>query len=394
MTYVRLNETTESASGARTEVQRRESLPAPYSPQVVQLGGFGDTKSNWKSWIIAAYRTRTPGISTATTLLSHAATPPADGDAWVAALPTMSCSEMCRSIGLGYDAAAICAAFDEALGVSSGQGWLIARQDLVYDLAAEEAKKWEVATCADRASTDGGGAICTARDGSTQIRCFNNADPTLAPVVMASGRCPAGTGGMAAGPGVVTRGTTVVRTTMAVVTTGLRGRVVDSAGRGIAGAAVVLAPAVPAGTRAMLTPTNRLQQSTADASGNFTVKAAPGSYDVTVSATGYTPMKSAGVVVGATGITDGGVVTMSPVADAAAAAAAEEAARQAREAAAAQAAADAAAAAEMERQRQAALAKTEEEEAWYKSPWVWLIGGAVVIGGSYLVWQSMQEKKA
>lgn len=331
-------------------------------------GGFGDVRTDWRNWIRSAYRGTTPGLSTAAMIYDKALTKPANPDAWVASLPSKSCADLARSIGQSFDTTAICAAFDEALGVASGVGWNVVREEIRLDLAAAEAKRWETATCADRVVADGGGSVCTAGDGLQQVRCYNPTTGVM-DTYADNRRCPGGTGGMPRTLTVVAR-PKVLQTLRPVVAPGpskpvVSGYVVGPDGTGIVGANVQLRqPMVEPG--AMMISTFA-PSTTTDFSGAFLLEPKPSTYEVVVTATGFNEAVFGPITVPATGSVDVGALALEatavlpppPV--------------------------ECSEGKVLDPVTGECVAAPVVAKPWYKSPLVWVIGGVVVVGGGYLL---------
>lgn len=347
------------------------------------FGGFGDVGTDWKNWIRASFRGTTPGLSTATMIYDHAVSRPADVDAWIARLPSMSCAEMARSIGQSFDTTAICAAFDEIVP----GGWNTAREDIRLELAAAESRKWETATCSDRAVTDGGGSVCTADDGAQQVRCYNPRTGVV-DTYPAGTRCPGGTGGMpvtfVSRPKEMT--TTVSSGTGKPV---LQGRVVDPDGVPVAGATVRLT-AVGGSMGAALKST------TTDASGMFSMQPSAGTYDLVVGMAGFNNVRFSPITVPSSGTTTTADLVLETTAtigggDDLPPSSCPEG--QVLDTLTGECVDIGSACPEGQMLDSATgtcvPVSTDEEgtgaKPWYKSPWTWVIGGAVVVGGVYFL---------
>jgi len=163
------------------------------------FGSFGGTQDDWQRLIGAAHRGATPGLSVLAVLLEIGASPPSTGDAvtaWLAQVPSMTCAQIARSIGLAYATEMLCAAFDLALAVEpAGAGWGVIREEVRAEIAAAEALESADATCADRAIADGGGSVCTSADGAQQVRCYNPDTGSMS-IFPSGSPCPPGMGGV------------------------------------------------------------------------------------------------------------------------------------------------------------------------------------------------------
>ena len=339
--------------------------------------GFGSLESDWEKSIKAAAEKGNPGVGLLQLLNTEAVTPldPATAayTAWVRRLLTLSCADAARSIGRGSMTAEICTAFDNVLvDGASGSGWPAAQAMITEGLAAQDAIKWRRATCLDRADADGGGEVCTAADGSQQVRCWNSATGAW-DNYSADHRCP-GYGGSVA-PGIAPVAKTVTATFSPSATSGLKGRVTDSSGAGVSGAQVRVRLASGFGA-----------STTTDAAGNFVLTLSVGTYtllitspsgnasvsNVTVSAANTTDIGSILVKSGPAwsggSLTPTGGPTSCPsgqLLDPVTGLCIE--------------------------QKTGAVAS----RPWYKAWWFWVpVGTVVVVGGSYLAWRATRKEHA
>lgn len=206
-------------------------------------------------------------------LFNNRASDPPNMETWPKGL---DCYGMARSIGLGYDAPAICSRI--------GPVWAEIQTYIAAKIAAEAAAMWEDATCNDRVVAEGGGSICTAADGTTRVSCYHTDGSE--PTILASGPCPPGTGGVP--PRFVSKSMVKLRTPTLIPPSGSKttdkpvvvGRIVGPDGVAIAGALVKFKP--PGVVLLMA-----VKSATTDASGAFSFTTSAGDYELLVSAAGF-----------------------------------------------------------------------------------------------------------
>lgn len=158
---------------------------------------------------------------------------------------------------------------------------------------------------------------------------------------------------------------------------GVRAKVVDPSGNGIAGASAQLRPAGSMGT---LFST---KTATTDLGGNFVIWATAGTYDLVVSAPGYQTFNLTGVVVPQQGFATVSLIQLSLPAPAAPSDAAGDG----------EAATDLAPPANG---NGSAPAVTPAAVPWYKRWWVWAVAGGalvVLIGGVVLATRRKKESR-
>lgn len=247
-----------------------------------------------------------------------------------------------------------------------------------------------------RPVADGGGFVVgEARAGYTGLYCLcpsntpaGRVDPvtgtTLPPpsdaAPLANGRCPAGYGGVpVSAPMMYTA--PIIPHFVPSTTTGIAGRVVDASGAPVAGATIWIPPFTRAATAA---------------DGRFSIVRKAGTYSLSVSKAGYQDVPAFDVTV-----TSGGVTTLSDVVLLVAGAVDEErdeglprcppgtALDPATGACvSAEAPPDCADPANAWMVECGGSGTYKVEEPWYKSPWVWVAGGLVLLAGGYAVYKA------
>jgi hypothetical protein len=303
---------------------------------------------------------------------------------WMSRLPTRNCYSALRALGI--DPTPICVRF-------TAEDWASIQAYVASTLSEAETEKWDHATCEVRALVDGGGSVCTAADGSTRVTCYHT--DGSGPTVLASGPCPAGTGGMVQIQRQ--RLPSEAESLLAKPRVGtVIGKVVDETGAVVARAKVTLGP--PAGS---FVTAGAYTSGTTASNGTLLIQKAAGTYDLVVEATGYSKLVVSGVVLTSGTVTNlGSLRVLVPVSDVVeqedvvtceAGQTLDPATGLCMEVVTCEAGQTLDPATGL---CVATEAKTDEEPKWYSSPWVWVIGGVVVLGGGYLAWNAWGKKAA
>ena len=261
-----------------------------------------------------------------------------------------------------------------------------------------------LAGCARPVAEGGGFVVEDPREGMVgrDYYCPATTRASYGASALADGRCPAGTGGVPVAAALL-HVYIPEQHVMPSTTLGIAGRVVDSSRTPVSGARVDVGPVAGA-----IGGVGSFANVTTLADGRFSFVRPARTWSLVISKAGYQNVSIPTVVVTSTGITDLGDVTIS----------AEELpcpAGQERDAAGNCVPIDVPCPAGEERDAAGncvstggvdctdeanawmvacggdGIYKGEAVEPWYKSPWVWVAGGLVLLVGGYTVYRAMRK---